>query len=160
MPQISQTELFLSQIFWLFLSFAIVYYFIAKFAGPRLNNIISGRNNIIAGDIEVAENAKEKAEKSQVEFEESLVKARQTSSSIISEANGKAKTNYETQIKISENSLKNEISKAEQEISVAKELALESLNKASSEFVEQILIKLTGFSTNKEIIEKTLNNNG
>ena len=61
MPQLN-TEYFASQIFWLVISFIILYIVMAKYALPKIANVIETREDIIARDIEEAENFKKESE--------------------------------------------------------------------------------------------------
>ena len=47
MPQLN-TEYFASQIFWLVISFIILYIVMAKYALPKIANVIETREDIIA----------------------------------------------------------------------------------------------------------------
>ena len=51
MPQLN-TEYFASQIFWLVISFIILYIVMAKYALPKIANVIETREDIIARDVE------------------------------------------------------------------------------------------------------------
>ena len=53
MPQLN-TEYFASQIFWLVISFIILYVVMAKYALPKIANVIETREDIIARDVEEA----------------------------------------------------------------------------------------------------------
>ena len=57
MPQLNP-EFFASQIFWLIISFAILYVVMAKFALPKIADVIESRRDIIARDFEDAEDYK------------------------------------------------------------------------------------------------------
>lgn len=156
MPQISQIDSFISQIFWLFLSFGIIYFYISKIAGPKLTSVILRRQNIITSDIETAEKANEDAEKSRLEFETKLELSRKTASDIISKASDEIKQNNDVAISSLESEIKAQISKAESEISLAKKSAEESLNEQIVDFVEEILVKLSGAKIDSQVIVKHL----
>lgn len=156
MPQISQIDSFVSQIFWLFLSFGIIYFYISKIAGPKLTNIILRRQNIITSDIETAEKANEDAEKSKVEFETKLELSRKTASDIISKASQEIIEKNNSEISSVENEIRQQLEKSEIEISSAKKSVEENLNSQIVDFVQEILVKIAGAKVEKEIIAKHL----
>ena len=61
MPQLN-TEYFASQIFWLVIFFIILYIVMAKYALPKIANVIETREDIIVQDVEEAENFKKESE--------------------------------------------------------------------------------------------------
>lgn len=54
MPQLD-TSNFLSQIFWLIITFAVLYCYLQRFILPKLGGIISQRASAVAGDLEQAD---------------------------------------------------------------------------------------------------------
>ncbi|HCR85452.1 MAG TPA: hypothetical protein DIV86_02125 [Alphaproteobacteria bacterium] len=158
MPQISQIDSFLSQIFWFFLAFGIIYYFVLKIMSPKVSSVIAERENIITSDIAAAENMRGEAAKTTSDLEKALAKSRSVSQKIISDAEKSAKDNYNSQIKDVEQKFKADFQNTENEIISAKKKAIEQLNKDAVSFVEQILNKLAGLNIKKEVIEKVLTN--
>lgn len=156
MPQISQIDSFLSQIFWLFLAFGILYFFILRVATPRISGVLLRRETAIASDLESAEKARDGAYKASEELDKKLSSARASAQKIVFEAEESVKKTSAEQLKNSEAKFKENISKAEIEISTAKNNSLDSLNSESVDFIEQILSKLAGLSVSRDIIEKTL----
>jgi len=54
MPQLNPDS-FASQIFWLFLTFAVLYFFVAKVFVPRIGRVVEGRKDSIKGNVEKAD---------------------------------------------------------------------------------------------------------
>ena len=58
MPQFAQVDTFASQIFWLVVSFAILYILLSKVVIPRISTVLENRQQKIASDLKRAEEAR------------------------------------------------------------------------------------------------------
>ena len=83
MPQLN-TEYFASQIFWLVISFIILYVIMAKYALPKIANVIETREDIIARDVEEAENFKKESEITEQGYLQSIKEAQEKASQYLS----------------------------------------------------------------------------
>lgn len=54
MPQLN-SEFFFSQIFWLFIAFALVYFFVSQYFFPRIGSVVELRNQKIEDDLVFSE---------------------------------------------------------------------------------------------------------
>jgi F-type H+-transporting ATPase subunit b len=54
MPQLDSSH-FITQVFWLFIVFSVIYFFVSKFFAPRINGIIEVRHQKINQDLNKAE---------------------------------------------------------------------------------------------------------
>ena len=156
MPQLEQIDTFVSQIFWFFLAFGVIYLFVSKIAVPKISDILKKRSNIISSDMEEAQNLKVEAEKSQNTFEENISGSKSKALSIMSEASKEAKNFYEDEIRKAELQIKNETESSEKDISFAKDGVLKELQSDASEYVGEILKKLAGIKVDKSKIEKII----
>ncbi|MEJ2026487.1 MAG: F0F1 ATP synthase subunit B', partial [Limibacillus sp.] len=75
MPQFDP-QWFASQIFWLAVIFAALYYVLNKFAIPRIGEVLEERQAKIEDDLNKAENLKAEAESVLKEYEAALAEAR------------------------------------------------------------------------------------
>lgn len=158
MPQISQIDSFLSQIFWFFLAFGMIYLFVLKVMSPKISGVINEREGAIASDLEAAEDIRDEAAKTSKDLEKGLSKAKSDAQNIVMQAEKEAKDNYNDNLKNAEQKFRADFQKTENEIISAKQAAIEQLNKESVGFVEQILSKLAGLNNiKKDVIEKALN---
>jgi F-type H+-transporting ATPase subunit b len=82
MPQLEQIHTFVSQIFWLAITFGLLYLVLWRAALPRLAQILQTRQDKIDGDLTRAEALKKEAEATIARYEESMVKARSEAQSI------------------------------------------------------------------------------
>ncbi len=154
MPQLEQINTFAAQIFWLFVCFGIVYFFVSKFAAPKLGGIIELRENTIASDVNAAESFKNDAVSINSEFEKKSAASRAEAMSIISAASKSANSLYDKGISDTEGELKKHIDASEKDINNSKDAAAAELTKNTITYVEEIVTKLSGAKAKKETIEK------
>lgn len=73
-------------VFWMFLSFAVLFFILWKYAWPAIMNIVDERADLIDKGVEYAQNAKEQLDKAQVSAEQILSDARRKEADILREA--------------------------------------------------------------------------
>src|SRR5690349_267057 len=75
MPQLDLTT-FPTQIFWLFVTFVVLYILMAKLALPRIESVVEARRQKIEGDLDRAAQMKAEAEAVIAAYEKALADAR------------------------------------------------------------------------------------
>ena len=85
MPQLNP-EFFLSQIFWLILSFSFLFIFLWRVSLPRINKALENRQNKIDSDLKNAKQNQIKAEKIQKEIDNILLEAQNNSEKELKES--------------------------------------------------------------------------
>ena len=63
MPQLEQTEFFISQLFWLVLTFTFLLIFLWRISLPRISSVLEKRESKIDNDIASAKQLQAEAEK-------------------------------------------------------------------------------------------------
>jgi len=91
MPQLEQTEIFGSLIFWSIISFAILLYLLKRYVFPPIMEILDTRENKIRGDISDAEKLKQDAKLLRTELYKELQKAHEKSGAIVQMAQDEAR---------------------------------------------------------------------
>jgi len=76
LPQLD-VQTYASQIFWLLVSFVILYFLVAKVAMPRISEVLEERQERIEDDLDKAETLKKEAYVVRVEYEKALMLARE-----------------------------------------------------------------------------------
>lgn len=84
-PQLN-SETFASQIFWLALVFALLYWLLARTVIPKIRDVLVNRENQIQHDLSEAEKARHEAEATQVAYEGHAANAREAASLQLQEA--------------------------------------------------------------------------
>ena len=143
MPQLNP-EFFASQIFWLIISFAILYIVMAKFALPKIADVIESRRDIIARDFEDAEDYKKDSVIIEQNYLDSIKAAREKAAASI--VNSKKKL-HQSLDEASENFEKENgivISKFESELDAKKSSILKDKESLAYEISHDIISKILG----------------
>ena len=78
-PKLPQLDIvtYSSQIFWLVISFIVLYFLVAKIAMPRIAEVLEERQERIEDDLDKAETLKKEAYQVRIEYEKALATARE-----------------------------------------------------------------------------------
>ena len=127
MPQFEQIEVFQSLIFWSVISFAILFFFLKKFAFPPILSALDEREKKIRGDIEESEKLKQDVEEIKVNLEEKLKAAHEKAETIVQLAQDEAKKLQEKTVQETEVKVKQVQREAEQEIESSRNKLLQEI---------------------------------
>jgi F-type H+-transporting ATPase subunit b len=115
---------FASQLFWLAITFFVLYFVIARVAVPRIATILADRRGRIAADIETAERMKAESEAAGAAYEKSLAEARAGAGVIAEQARAEARAAAEAERGKVEGQLNRKLAAAEAEIAAIKARAV------------------------------------
>ena len=151
MPQLNP-EFWISQIFWLTITFGILYLILSKIILPKISSNLELRKSQIQENIEVADKQREDSESKLKEYENIILKSKLEAKNIFKEKREKAIKNINSKKETLENQIDEEIKKAEQEINALKKTAPEKINKIAIETSSEILKNLIGNEINNSSI--------
>jgi F-type H+-transporting ATPase subunit b len=143
MPQLDPA-VFSPQLFWLFVSFAVLYFVMVRFALPRIGRVIEERSDHIADDLDQAEKLRAQAEVALAEYEAALARARAQAQTISQEM--RAKLNKETaeqEARMNER-LMARLAEAESRISATRASAMENLETIAADVAGAVVERLSG----------------
>ena len=143
MPQFNVTS-FPSQIFWLVVSFAVLYFLMATLVLPRIGKIVEGREVKIQADLDAAQKANDAARVAAAEQEKALAEARTQASGVVREATDKAAQHTTAKMHEIGDKLAATIAEAELRIGQQRTQAMSGLAGMSSEIASAVLSKLVG----------------
>ena len=151
MPQLNP-EFWISQIFWLTLTFGILYIILSKLILPKISNNLESRKSQILENIEAAEKQRQNSEEKLKEYEEIVLKSKMEAKSIFNQAREKALKDISAKKEFLDKQIDDEIGKAEQEIKVLQSGAAEKINKIAIETSSELIQKLIGAEVNNSSI--------
>ena len=151
MPQLN-TEFWISQIFWLIITFGVLYVVLSKLLLPKISSNLESRKSQIQDNIEAAEKQRESSEAKLKEFDKILLKSKLEAKNIYKEAREKTLKEINTKKEKLENQINEEIKKAELEISLLRKNAHKKINKIAIETTAELLKKLIGAEVNNSSI--------
>ena len=151
MPQLDP-EFWISQIFWLTITFGFLYLVLSKFILPKISSNLELRKSQIQENIEAAEKQREGCEAKLKEYEEIIFKSKLEAKNIFKNAREKVIKDINSKKEILDKQIADEINDAEKEIETLKNVAAEKINKIAIETSSNILKKLIGTEINNSSI--------
>ncbi len=151
MPQLNP-EFWISQIFWLVLTFGILFFILSKFVLPNISGNLENRKSQILSNIEKAENQRNNSEKKLKEYKEIIVSSRNQAKIIINEAKAKILNDINLKKEALDKEISSEISLVETEIQDLKRKSPEKINQIAVDTASDLLKQLIGADVNKSNI--------
>jgi F-type H+-transporting ATPase subunit b len=109
------------------LAFAVLFFFLSKWAMPRINGILEERRKRIQGDLEKAEQAKSEAENLLSDYREQLAGAREDANRIIEEARRTAEAMRKDLMAKAEQEYQGIVGRAQEEIRAERDRVFQEL---------------------------------
>ena len=151
MPQLNP-EFWVSQIFWLTLTFGILYVVLSKLILPKISANLELRKSQIQENIEAAEKQREDSETKLKDYDDIISISKLKSKNIFKEAREKAIKDIYLKSETLSEQVDKEIKKVEQEIDILKKSAPEKINKIAIEISSELVKKLIGAEVNNSSI--------
>ena len=151
MPQLNP-EFWISQIFWLTLTFGILYIVLSKLILPKISANLELRKSQIQDNIEAAEKQRTDSESKLKEYDDIILKSKLAAKNIFKDSREKIIKDINNKKETLENQINEEIKKAEKEIEVVKKSAPEKINKIAIEASSELVKKLIGAEINNSSI--------
>ena len=143
LPQLN-AETYVGQVFWLLITFGLLYAFMARVFLPRLGGVIEERRNRIADDYDQAADFKRQAEEAQASYERSLADAKARAATIASETRAAVDRDIAEMEAENEQKLEAEVAEAERRIDAAAEAARGAVTEAARETTRELVAALIG----------------
>jgi F-type H+-transporting ATPase subunit b len=154
MPQISQAAaIYASQLFWLAIVFAAVYFGIGRAMVPKIERTIDDRNARIAADLSAAQEARDVARSSEEGYAASLDGARSQALKLVNDAKARGTAATEAAIKAGNADQEKAVDDATARIATAKAAALAEIETTTTDAVEAIVAKLSGAKPDRKTVE-------
>mgnify|MGYP001226190609 CR=1 FL=1 len=151
MPQLNP-EFWVSQIFWLILTFGSLFIILSKFILPKISYNLEMRKSQILENIETAEKQKIESENKIKEYEALINNSKNEARNYFSESRKKIILNIDKKREKIEKDINQEIQKAEEEIIELKRGSPEKINKIATETSVNLIKQLIGEEINNSSI--------
>ena len=151
MPQLNP-EFWVSQIFWLTLTFGILYIVLSKLILPKISANLELRKSQIQENIDAAEKQRESSDAKLKEYDNIILKSKLEAKNIFRDAREKVVKNINFKKETLDKQIDEEIKKAEQEIEALRKSAPEKIRKIAIETSAQLVRKLIGAEINNSSI--------
>lgn len=145
LPQLA-VETFAGQLFWLAITFVLLYVLLALVVIPRIRGVLETRRTRIAGDLAAAGSAKEAADAALKAYDNALADARNRGRVLGDETRGRVKAETEAARHAAEDKLNADLAAADARIGATKTAALSHVRNVAADTAAEIVTRLTGES--------------
>ena len=151
MPQLNP-EYWISQIFWLILTFGILYIVLSKVILPKISDNLETRKSQIVENIETAEKQRHESEKKVKEYEKIITNSKSEAKNYFNDSRKKILEDINKKRAELEKDIDHEITATEEEIEKLKSTSGEKINKIAIETSSVLLKQLIGEEVNNSSI--------
>ena len=151
MPQLNP-EFWISQIFWLIITFGILFIVLTKVILPKISDNLETRKSQILENIEMADKQKEESQKKIDEYEKIILDSKLKAKNHFNEAREKILDNINKKRATLEKDLDQEIDGVEKELSDLRNKSGEKINKIAAETSAELIKELIGEEVNSSSI--------
>jgi F-type H+-transporting ATPase subunit b len=139
-----EAQHFPSQLFWLALTFILLYMLMARIALPRIGGILESRSKHISSDLAAAQRFKEQSEAANAAYQKSLADARARAQVIANETRERQAAEVETTNKKLEAQLHDKLAAAERSIAATRSTAMGNVSGIAADAATAIVERLIG----------------
>lgn len=150
------TQHFPSQLFWLAITFILLYVIVAKVALPRIGSIFEERNKRISEDLAEAERFKEKSDAANAAYQQSLADAHAHAQSVVNTMREQQAAAAERSNRELEEQLRARLAAAEATIAKTRQDAMTHTTEIAAEVTKGIVERLIGMSPSTEEVTGAL----
>ncbi|WP_417580090.1 F0F1 ATP synthase subunit B [Pelagibacterium sp.] len=133
-----------SQLLWLAITFAALYFVMKKLALPRIGEILEERRDRIEGDLAEAERLRQKTDQAIASYEAALAEARSNAHTIAEAARAENKTKLDTARTKVETNLAKKVASAEERIAATKAEAMGHVDEIAADTAQAVVAQLVG----------------
>jgi F-type H+-transporting ATPase subunit b len=150
MPQIDQiASIYASQLFWLVVVFALIYFGIGKAMLPKIQRTVDDRDAKIAGDLAAAKAAREAADQADDAYQSGLAASRNEAQAAAAAAKARAIAASEVRIKAADVEIAHRVAHAEAALASARIAAIGKIELVAIEATQDIVERVAGLSVDK-----------
>ncbi len=141
---------FSTQLIWLAITFAVLYFMLSRVALPRIGGIIEARKARIEGDLKEAERLRQETDKAVAAYEAALAEARKDAGKIAEDTRQSIRDDIEGKRKVVETDLSARMSEADARIQASKSAAMGSVDAIAAETAQALVAQLGGGASEAE----------
>ena len=157
MPQLNP-EFFVSQLFWLVVTFSFLLLFLWKVSLPRIGSVLEKRENKINNDIETAKKLQIEAEKIQNQIEQKLHDTKEQNFNLIKKSTLILQNKTSEELSKLDDELNKKIDKSAKVIENNKKESLKQIREQIHDITKLILSKLSSVQIQEQEIKESVSN--
>jgi len=155
-PPFEQIDTFPSQIFWLAITFGVLYFVLSRVFLPKIRTAIANREEAIAADLAGASALNAQAETSVRTFEAQIAEARARARDTASKAKAEADARVAAETRKVEAELAERLTAAETRIAALRADAMANVSTVAEDVASDIVEKLTGASPDASKVKQAV----
>ncbi len=143
MPQFDFASVFIPQVAWLAVLFAVLYFGVVRLTLPKLSRVMDAREDRIADDLAAARTAKDGADSVRAEYHAAMDRARDEARAAVAAAKASAAAAGEVRLAQARSAADARLAEAEAAIARSSAEAEPALRDAAAEGAQAIVARLT-----------------
>ena len=155
MPQLNP-EFFVSQLFWLVVTFSFLFVFLWRVSLPRIGNVLEKRERKISEDLTTAKELQNEAEKIQDTIESQLKQARTDASEMIKSSSLSLQNQAQIELTKLDKELDDKIEQSSATIEKSKNESVSQIQNQINEITKLTLSKIATFDVSDEEIKSAI----
>tara|TARA_B100001964_G_scaffold128483_1_gene142086 strand:+ start:252 stop:746 length:495 start_codon:yes stop_codon:yes gene_type:complete len=156
-PQLDP-EFFVSQLFWLVVTFSFLFLFLWRVSLPRIGSVLEKRENKINNDIKMAKQLQIEAEKIQDQIDQKLHNSKEQNFSLIKNSALNLQNKASEELSKLDNDLNKKIEESAKVIENNKKESLKQIHEQIHEITKLTLSKLSSVQINDQEIKESVAN--
>lgn len=150
MPQIDQiASIYASQLFWLVVVFALIYFGIGRAMLPKIARTVDDRDARIRGDLAAAEQARAEADVADDYYTRELARGRAEAQAAAAAAKTRATADAELRVKAADGEIAQRTGRAEAALAAARADAVAQIEAVAIEATRDIVARVAGLSVDR-----------
>jgi F-type H+-transporting ATPase subunit b len=151
MPQIDQiATIYASQLFWLVVVFALIYFGIGKAMLPKIARTVEDRNARISGDLAEAEAARASADRAEQTYMDALAASRNEAQAAAAKAKAEAALATEARVKAADAEIAARTAEAEARLAAQRTEAEGNIEAVAAEAAQGMASRIAGLTVSSD----------
>ena len=151
MPQIAQiSEIFASQLFWLVVTFGLIYLVIGRGMLPKIEATVDARDQRIAGDLAAAESARRAADEAEEANRLRTEADRAEALKVTQTAKEASARETEAKVRAADVEINARVRDAEERIAAAAAAAMADIEAVAADAAQDLVAKLSGATVSRD----------
>ena len=148
---------FATQIFWLLLSFALLYFLLSRIFLPRIGETIEERSSRIADDLDTASRMQADAEQAERNYERALSDARAKAHNVAEATRQSVDAEIQAELEVADKEAEKQAESAEARIRDVRRKAMANIESVAAEAAQATVEALTGKKPTLASVKSALN---
>lgn len=151
MPQINQlSDVLYSQLFWLALTLAVIYFGIGKAMLPKIMSTMEARDSQITQDLAAAEAARREADETEEAYRTRINESRAEALKVTAAAKQEGARATEKRVAQAESAIREKVEAAEARLRSATDAALGDIETVAAEAAQDMVARLSGVTVGRD----------